>query len=185
MRAVSFRSCCAALLTLLFLPEAVHAQQKIGYIDSQYILEQTPEYATVEQQMDRLVAQWEEEIRAEQAAVDELVQEFQARELLYTDEERREKREAIAQARQAVEALRTKYFGPEGQLYTRQQQLMRPIQERVLTAVEEVAQAEGYDYVLDKSGELLLMFAREEYDLNEAVLRELGIDVDASRIGSR
>lgn len=182
MRLVSLPLCLAALL---LLPPAAHAQQQIGYIDSQYILEQTPEYASVEQQMDRLARQWEQEIREAEAAVDERVQEYQARELLYTDEERSEKQEAIAQARQEAEALRTRYFGPEGQLYEQQQQLMRPIQERVLAAVETVAEAEGYDYVLDKSGELLIMFARDEHDLNTAVLRELGIDVDVDQTGSR
>jgi outer membrane protein len=157
---------------------AAMGQQKIGYIDSEYILNELPEYATVQQKLDRLEEQWRGEIETAREEVDRLQEEFQARELLYTEEERTRKREAIQQARQRVQELRRRYFGPDGELYSRQKELMRPIQERVLAAVEEVATAEGYDYVFDRSGEYLFMFAREQYNLSDAVLRELGINVD-------
>lgn len=170
--------CVAALLGLGALVSPAHAQQKIGYIDSEYILNQTPEYANVQQKLDQLEQQWRQEIQKKQQQVQELRREFEARELLYTEEERKNKQEEIRTAEKEVEQLRQRYFGPEGQLYQRQQELMRPIQERVLTAVEEVATAEGYDYVFDKSGEFLFMFARDQYDLSDDVLRELGIDVD-------
>jgi outer membrane protein len=166
---------------LLVSPPAVQAQQKIGYIDTQYILEQLPEYQTVQQKLDQVEQQWRTEIQEAQDDVETLRQEYQARELLYTDEERREQQQEITEARRSVEQLRQRYFGPNGELFTRQQELMRPIQERVLTAVEEVATGDGYDYVLDKGGEVLFMFARDQYDLSDRVLRELGIDVDRSQ----
>ena len=155
------------------------AQQEIAYIDSEYILEQLPQYATVQQRLDRLTQRWEQEIAAQEARVDTLQEEFRARELLYTDEERQRKRRQIEKAEQRVRQLRQRYFGSEqGQLYRRQQELMRPIQERVLTAVETIAEGEGYDYVIDKSGPALFMYASEDHDLTQAVLEELGIDVD-------
>jgi len=137
-----------------------------------------PEYATVQQKLDQLEQQWRSEIQAKKERVEELRQEFQARELLYTDEERARKQEAIAQAQQEVEQLRERYFGPDGELYSRQKQLMRPIQERVLAAVDEVSTTRGFDYVFDKSGDFVFMFARDEYDLSDPVLRELGINVE-------
>ena len=154
------------------------AQQKIGYIDSAYILNQMPEYATVQQKLDQAEAEWREEIEQQRQRVETLEQEFRARELLYTDEERAEKQAAIDQARAEVQTLRERYFGPDGELYAEQQTLMRPIQERVLAATEEVATSEGYDYVFDKSGDFLFLFARDQYDLSDDVLRELGINVD-------
>ena len=173
------------VLTLLAAAPAAQAQQEIAYIDSQYILEQLPQYATVQQRLDRLTEQWEQEIAAQEARVDTLQEVYRARELLYTDEERRRKRREIEEAQQQVGQLRRRYFGPErGQLYRRQQELMRPIQERVLTVVEEIAEAEGYDYVLDKSGPALFMYADEDYDLTDEVLEELGIEVD-ERNGQR
>lgn len=154
------------------------AQQKIGYIDSEYVLNQLPEYATVQQKLDRLEEQWQTDIQEARSRVDTLQQEFEARELLYTEEERQRKRDAIQEARDRVQTLRQRYFGPDGELYARQKELMRPIQERVLAAVEEVATAEGYDYVFDRSGDFLFMFAREQHNVSDAVLREMGINVD-------
>lgn len=156
--------------------DVAHAQQKIGYIDTQTILEELPEYATVQQKLDQLEQEWRAEIESQEEKVQALRDEYRAWELLYTDEERREKQAAIQKAQKNVEQLRQKYFGPDGQLYARQQEFMRPIQERILTATEEVATEEGYDYVFDKSEKVLFMYAREDHNLNSQVLRALGIN---------
>lgn len=161
------------------------AQQKIGYVDSKYILDKMPEYATVQQKLDQMEQKWRKEIKAKKAKVDALQQTFQSRELLYTEQERAEMKTSIEKARSEVESMRERYFGPQGELYTQQKQLMRPIQERVLSAVEEVATARGYDYVYDKSGDFLFMYAREQYNLSDAVLRELGINVERQQQGGR
>lgn len=152
------------------------AQQKIGYIDSQSILKKLPEYNTVQQKLEQLEEEWRTEIQNQKEKVEELEKEFRAWELLYTEAERREKRQAIDKAQKQVERLRQRYFGPDGELYARQKELMRPIQERILTATEEVATQAGYDYIFDKSEKVLFMYAREEHNLSQAVLRELGID---------
>ena len=154
------------------------AQQKIGYVDTEYVLNQMPEYATVQQTLDKLEQKWRQEIQQKQTEVKKLEREFEARELLYTEEERARKQDAIEQARAEVQQLRQKYFGPEGELYSRQKRLMRPLQERILKATENVATADGYDYVVDKKGETLFLYAQEEHDLSDRVLRELGITVD-------
>lgn len=174
------RSLAVLALGLLALPGAATAQQKIGYIDSEYILSKTPDYATVQQQIDRLAQEWQATIESRKREVDEMFRDYQARELLYTNEERQSKREEIMQAEAEVERLRMDYFGPEGQLFTRQEQLMRPIQERILAAVETVAREGGYDYVFDKSGDFLFMYTREQFDLSDDVLQELGIDVESA-----
>jgi outer membrane protein len=167
-----------AALALAAAPAPAPAQ-RTGYIDSEYVLSKLPEYATVQQQLDRLEGEWTSEIEAEQEAIAEMRRTFQARELLYTEEEREARREAIAEAERKLQELRDRYFGPDGALYSRQAELLRPIQERILAAVEEVAVAEGYDYVFDKSGDFLFLFARDQYDLSADVLRELGVDVEA------
>ena len=82
------------------------------------------------------------------------------------------------QREREIEDIRMRYFGPEGELFRQQDQLMKPVQERVLAAVEEVATRQGYDYVFDKSGDYLFLFAREEHDLSLDVLEELGIDTE-------
>ena len=171
---------CAVLFAVLAMtvPASGFAQQRIGYVDSEAILSRTPEYATVQQQLDRMAQEWQSEVEERRSEVEEMFREYQARELLYTNEERQRKREEIVQAEDEVERLRMQYFGPEGDLFQQQEQLMRPIQEKVLAAIEEVAERENYDYVFDKGGDYLFMFAREEFDLSNEVLLELGIDVE-------
>lgn len=178
-----FRLPLLALALCACAAPAALAQQKIGYVDSEYILGKVPEYQTIQQNIDRLAQEWQQEIEAEQGAVDELFAEYQARELLYTSDERREKREAIIRAEDDLERLRTRYFGPDGELFQEQDRQMRPLQERVLVAIEEVATRDGYDYIFDKSGDFLFLFAREQNDVSDLVLEELGIDLEEA--GSR
>lgn len=164
-------------LALCILPSSVFAQNKIGYIDSEYILGKTPEYATIQQNIDRMAGEWQTEVEQQQGEVDDLFREYQARELLYTNEERQRKRDEIMRAESDIERLRMQYFGPEGELFRQQEQLMRPLQERILEAIETVATDQGYDYIFDKSGDFLFMYAREQFDVSDDVLEELGIDV--------
>lgn len=166
----------AVIVGVFGLTTGAFAQQRIGYIDSQSILDEVPEYASVQQKLDQLEKKWRAEIQSQKEEVQKLKEEFRAWELLYTDEERREKRQAIEKAQKEVEQLRQRYFGPEGQLYTRQKELMRPIQERILKATEVVATEQGYDYVFDKGERVLFMYARQEHNLNEEVLQELGVN---------
>jgi len=165
----------AVIAGLLGVGGEASAQQRIGYIDSQSILNEVPEYANVQQKLDQLEKKWRSEIRNKKEEAQALKEEFRAWELLYTEEERRQKQAEITKAQREVEQLRKRYFGPDGQLYARQKELMRPIQERILKATEEVATEQGYDYVFDKGERVLFMYAREDHNLNEAVLQELGV----------
>lgn len=174
----AFSLLAVAALAGLFATAPAVAQQRIGYVDSEYILNSTPEYATVQQQVDRLAQQWRSELDEQRQELDEMFREYQARELLYTQEDRQRRRDEIVSAEDELERLRVRYFGPEGELFQQQDNLMRPIQERVLVAIEAVATREGYDYVFDRKGDFLFMFTREQYDLSEEVLAELGIDVE-------
>jgi len=157
----------------------VYAQQKLGYVDSEYILEQLPEYATVQQQIDRMAQEWQLEVEERRDEVDELFREYQARELLYTNEERQRQRDEIIRAEEGIEQLRMQYFGPEGRVFQEQERLVRPVQESVLEAIEAVAIRDGYDYVFDKGGDYIFMYVREQFDLSDDILEELGIDTDS------
>lgn len=155
-----------------------HGQQKIGYVDTEAILDRIPKYASVQQRLEKLEAEWRSEIQSQRETVQALRDEFRASELLFTEAERKKKRAAIQQAQKKVQELRKRYFGPDGRLYARQKKLMRPIQERILTAAEEVATEEGYDYIFDKSEKVLFLYAREQHNLNDEVLEALGVTLN-------
>ncbi len=167
---------CSILLLTLLAAAPVAAQQRIAYIDSEAVLQQITEYRTVQANLDRLAQQWQTELDELQREADALARDFEARELLFTETERERKRAEIAAKEQELAAKRTQRFGPEGELFREQQRQMRPVQERVLAAIEEVAQSEDYDYVFDKSGDFLFLYARPQLDISDLVLEELGID---------
>lgn len=163
-------------LTLLVLgAPSVAAQQRIAYIDSEVILQRLPAFQTVQQEVDRLAQQWRAEVDEIAAEVERLQQDYNARELLYTPDERAARRAEIEARRQALAAARQRYFGPDGELLREQQARMRPVQELVLEAVERVALAENFDYVFDRSGDFLFLYTRPQFNLTERVLEELGV----------
>ncbi len=174
-----YRSAWMLALMLIAWVIPSQAQQRIAFIDSDEILNRIPEYATIQQQIDRLASEWESELEQKRSGVDDMFREYQSRELLYTNEERRKKREEIMRQEEEIERLRMKYFGPEGDLFKEQDKMMRPLQERILEAVEEVATSDGYDYVFDRSGDYLFLYAREQNDISDRVLEELGIETEA------
>ena len=168
-----------ALACLLGAGGSATAQQKIGHIDTETVMKRLPEFQTAQQEVERLTSQYQSELDQLAQGADALEREFAARELLYTDQERETKQAEIAARRQEVEALRRRYFGPQGELVRGQQQAMRPIQERVLTAIETVADEGGYDYVLDRAGEVVFLYAKPQHDLTDDVLEELGVNTNA------
>ncbi|WP_245771902.1 OmpH family outer membrane protein [Rhodothermus profundi] len=164
---------------MLCLAGAGQAQHRIGYVDTEYILSKLPEYQAAQQRLDQMVRDWQAELDRRRQEIDRMFEEYQARELLYTPEERRRRREEIARAEEALDRLRQQYFGPEGELFRQQETLLRPIQERVLEAIEAVARDQGYDYVLDKAAAPVLLYAPPEHDLSDRVLAELNVNVDS------
>jgi len=168
------------LLTLTMAAPAV-AQERIAYIDSESVLNQITEYRTVQANLDRLAQQWQTELAELQQEIDALARDFEARELLFTEAERERKRDEIRAKEQEMESRRTQRFGPDGEFFREQQRQMRPVQERLLDAIDVVAQDEDYDYVFDKSGDYLFLYARPQLDISDLVLEELGID--AQRAG--
>ena len=165
-------------------PAGAFAQHKIAYVDTDYIYKSYPEFATAQQKVNRMADQWEGELDQRQNALDELYQEYQARELLYTMDERQRKQNEIISVEEEIERLRRQYFGPEGELFKQEEQILRPIQEKVLEVIEEIAQSEGYDYVFNNSGrDFVFLYTEDRLDISDLVLEELGIDVQPSSRG--
>lgn len=168
-----------ALLVAVAAPTAL-AQQKLGYVDSSEILAQMPEFQSAQQELDRLTQQWQGEVTALATEADRMADQFAAREILYTDDERTAQQALIEAKRSERDALRSRYFGPQGELFREQQARLRPAQERLLAAIEAVADDGEYDYVFDRSGDYVFLFTRSRYDLTPLVLEELGIGLGAA-----
>lgn len=164
------------LLALSAFGPTAAAQQRLAFVDSEVVLRALPEYLTARNTMDRAAAEWQAELDAMQGEIDALVREFEARELLYTTEDRERALQEIEDRRTEMNQYRRRHFGADGELFRQEQQLLRPIQERVLEAIETVADDNEYDFVFDRSGDLVFLYARDSHNVTDLVLIELGID---------
>ncbi len=167
----------AALLLLVSVAPVLAQAQKIAYVDSDYILGKLPEYGGLEQRLRALATEWQQEMQAQQRVIDELKADYQAREILFTEEVREQKRVEIATKERALVQYEQSKFGPEGEYFRQQATLLEPIQRRVMAAIEAVATRDGYDFVFDRSGDFLFLYTRAQWNLSDEVLIELGIAV--------
>lgn len=170
------------LVIMLFLftstPAAQAQDQTIVYIDSEYILNQIPEYDGVQQRLDQLTRAWEEEIAELEAEIEDLEDEFEAREILFTPEIRQERQQEIQNKKRELDRYINSRFGPNGDYFRQQRELLEPIQRNIIEATSEVAERAGYDYVIDRSGDYVFFYARARWDISIDVLLEMGIQVD-------
>jgi outer membrane protein len=155
--------------------------QKIGYVNTDRILSEMREYEGVQQNLKKLSDEWRSRLKELDKEIEEMRKEFEAKEILYTDKVRKEKKQQIQAKINERENYLEQKFGSDGEYFQKQQELLEPIQRKVMEAVNQVAQDKGFDYVFDRAGDVSLMFAREQWNLNEDVLIELGISVNDSK----
>ncbi len=173
----------ATFLVLWGAMDTVQAQnQRIGYIDSEYILQQIPEYEGVEQRLQQLSQNWRDEINELDREIEELEEEFEAREILFTPEVRQERRQEIDNKKRDRQRYVENRFGPEGDYFRQQRELLRPIQRQIVEATSIVAERDGYDFVFDRSGDYVFFYARRQWNISVDVLLELGIQIDEEDI---
>ena len=165
------------LLAVMFLLGiSVNAQQnqRIAYVDSDYILENIPEYTDAQEEINQLSKKWEKEITALFQAAQELDREYQAESVLLSEDQKRKKKEAITAKRQEAENLRMQYYGPEGELFAKRAELIQPIQEKVYNAINQVALTKNYAFVFDKAAGTSMLYCSDKNDISDEILDEIG-----------
>ncbi|MEY4108120.1 MAG: hypothetical protein RL181_2462 [Bacteroidota bacterium] len=160
----------AALLGFGILPAAA---QRIAYVDVNKILENVPEYVTAQSELDGLAARWRQEIAQEYDKIKGMYNRYQAEQVLLSDEARRKREEEIMAMEKEVRDMQRIKFGPEGTLFERRQELVRPIQERIYGAIERYAKEKGFDFIFDKGGASGMIFSNATYDKTEDIIRLL------------
>lgn len=166
------------LFTFLMETELIAQNQKIGFVDSEFIIEQMPEYAGIEQRLNLLSESWRDEIREMEAEIERLKEEFNAREVLFTDEIREQRLAEISTLESNKEQHIQEKFGPDGEYFQRQRELLEPVQRQLFDAVNQVANRDGFDFIFDRTEDVRFLFARSEWNITEDVLIELGIQID-------
>jgi len=161
------------MIAVVFLTGAAVAQQKIGHISTDAIMKQLPDAQDAQKQLDAIVVEWQNELNRMQQDWQKKFDEYDQKKLIMTDVRRSEAERELRDLDQRIADYRGQKFGQNGELFQKQNELMKPVQDRVFKAIEEVAKEEGYDYVLDKSGEILMMYANAKNDITPKVLQKL------------
>jgi len=164
-----------AFFTLLLLASAaVASAQRFAYVDTEYILDNVPEYKTAQTQLDDISKGWQADIEAKLKEVDQLYKNYQKEQVLLTDEMRQQRQKQIEDKEKAAKDLQKQRFGFEGDLFKKRQELVKPIQDKVYEAVQKVATAKGYDVIFDKSSGVTMLYAATKLDASDDVLKQLG-----------
>jgi outer membrane protein len=165
------------LSMFLVLLCSVHASAKvkIAYFNSEAIMKQLPDAQDAQKQLDQFVADWQQELNKMQDEWKKKFDEYDKRKLIMTEQRRSDTERELREMDQKIVDYRTLKFGQNGELFNKQNELMKPVQDRVFKAVQDVAHEDGYDYVFDKSGDILLMYANEKYDLTQKVFAKLKV----------
>ncbi len=164
-----------ALVILLFFTAQFHlAAQKFAYVDSEYILDNMPEYKSAQQQLDRTSVQWQKEIEAKFAEIDRMYKDFQAEAVLLTDEMKKKREEEIIEKEKAAKELQKQRFGKDGDLLKKRQELIKPLQDKIYNSIKEISTTKNYAVVFDKSSDLTMLFTNPKYDISDDVLENMG-----------
>ncbi len=161
------------LVALLGVLSAGDAQTKIAHINSEAVMQALPEAADAQKSLDALVAQWEGELQKMQADWKRRFDEYDKRKLILTDQARADQERELRELDQRIVDYRNKKFGQNGELFQKQNEVMKPLQNKMFKVLEEIAKDEGYDYIFDRSGEVLLLFANDKLDLTDKVIARM------------
>jgi len=147
---------------------------KFAFVDSEYILNNIPAYKSAQAQLDKLSADWQKEIEAQFSEVERLYKNYQAESVMLSEDMKKKRQDEIISKEQAVKDLQRKYYGQDGELTKKQQQLVKPIQDEVYKAIKEMAVEGGFDAIFDTSADASLLYANPKRDKSDEVLERLG-----------
>jgi outer membrane protein len=165
----------ACSLTLVAFSSLKSHAQRYAVIDTKYILDKMPEYKTAQKQLDDVAAGWQKEIDGMQQELDKMYKDFEAEQVMLSEELKKKREDQLFVKEKTLRDLQRKRFGFEGDLFKKRQELIKPVQDKVYNAVQKLAVQRGYDFILDKSEGITVIFADPKLEKSDDVLKELGV----------
>ena len=161
------------ILVVSFLTTTTQAQ-KFAYVDTDYILNKIPDFKQAQDKLDALSADWQKEIENKYADVEQMYRAYQQEQVLLTDDMKVKREDAIIKKETAAKNLQQKYFGPEGELYIKRQELIKAIQDKIYDAIQQLSANNKYAIVFDSSSDLIMLYKNNNLDKSDKVLDLLG-----------
>ena len=167
---IAFLALAASLSTV----PTVAQKFSVAYVDMQYILKNLPQYETANEQLNMISRRWQKDIEAAQQEAQILATNYQTEQIFLSAEMKQRREEEILAKEQEVLELKRKYFGQDGEWYKKRESLLKPIQDEIYTAIQEIANEKRYDVVKDRSAEPSLIYMSSKLDISDQVLEKLG-----------
>jgi len=165
---------CLVALMVSVIGYGQSGTAKFGYVDTDYIMSQIPEYKAAQSELDKTSVNWQKEMENKFAEIDKLYKAYQADAILLTEDMKKKRENEIINRETEAKELQKQRFGVDGELFKKRQELVKPIQDKVYNAIKAVAEKNGLGFIMDKSGQVSLLYANTKYDRSDDVLVYLG-----------
>ncbi|MFD2595714.1 OmpH family outer membrane protein [Sphingobacterium griseoflavum] len=170
------------IMAFVALSVSAAVAQRVAYVDSEYILRHIPEYVSAQKQLDDLSTNWQEEVDKQYGEIEKLYKAYQNDQVLLNDDMRKRREDEIVNKERQVKEFQRQKFGFEGDLYKERLRLVKPVQDRVAKAIQDVANAQGLDLILDKGSEVTFLYANPKLDKSNDIITKLGFKADPSLV---
>jgi outer membrane protein len=154
---------------LIIFSSVVFSQTKVGYIDSKKIIDNMQEAKDAKQKLDNLVGEWQKELGMLNDSLKRIKEDYDKKKLILSDQMKTQIEKDIKDIENSISNYKTQKFGEGGEYFVKQSDFMKPVQDRIFKAIETVAKKEDFDYVFDRSSDIMLLFVNEKYDLTAKV----------------
>lgn len=161
------------VLAIIFI-SMTSVAQKTGFVDTDYILSRIPEYKAAQAEIDKTSVDWQKEIELKYSEIDRLYKIYKAESVLLTDDMKKKRENEIINKEKEAKELQKSRFGVDGELFKKRMELVKPIQDKVFSAVKQVAEKSGLAFIFDKAGQVSLLYSNSKYDKSEDVLTFMG-----------
>ena len=163
-----------AVAIVAFVFTAATIAQKFAFVDTDYIMKNIPSYVAAQDEIDKMSENWETEVSAEYDAIAEMYKTYQAERVLLSDEMKKKREDEIVAKEKQVKELQNKYFGPEGELFNKREELVKPIQDALYKAIKELTIEGGFAIIFDTASGASILYSNPKFDKSDEVLQRLG-----------
>ncbi|HET8962300.1 MAG TPA: OmpH family outer membrane protein [Chitinophagales bacterium] len=163
------------LTTIVLFTFFTAFSQRFAYVNTEYILSNMSEFSDAQKKIDKFSEDWKAEITRQQKDIDDTYRAFQNEQYLLTEDSKKARIQEIENKERALKDYQKEKFGYEGELFQKREELIKPIQDKVYTAIEKLAKDRGYDFIFDKANSTTILFADTKNDRSDDVLRSMGI----------
>lgn len=163
-----------AVAIVAFVFTAATIAQKFAFVDTDYIMNNIPSYVAAQDELDKMSENWEADIKKEYDAIAEMYKTYQAERVLLSEDMKKKREDEIVAKEKQVKELQNKYFGPEGDLFDKREELVKPIQDALYKAIKEMTVEGGFAIIFDTASGASILYSNPKYDKSDEVLQKLG-----------